>query len=93
MIGTLRRPRHRRVCRRVGWASAPGENILTMPTITVTRPAGYAFHVGDPYRFAHEGQHFDGVVRDIGLADERHMEITLEMSTAEYRRMLAVVNR
>ena len=52
-----------------------------MPTITVTRPAGHAFRIGDPYRFERDGQHFDGVVRDIGLADERHMEITLEMST------------
>lgn len=59
--------------------------ILTMRTVIVTRPAGYAFRVGDPYHFEHDGQHFDGVVRDIGLADERHMEITLEMSTGEYR--------
>ena len=70
-----------------------GDIIRTMPTVTVTRPAGYAFHVGDPYRFERDGEHFDGVVRDIGLADERHMEITLEMSTVEYRRILASVNR
>jgi len=74
-------------------SAARGEIIRTMPTVTVTRPAGYAFHVGDPYRFERDGEHFDGVVRDIGLADERHMEITLEMSTVEYRRILASVNR
>ena len=64
-----------------------------MPTITVTRAAGYAFHVGDPYAFERDGQHFDGVVRDIAVADERHVDITLEMSTGEYRRMLAILNR
>jgi len=63
-----------------------------MPTITVTRPADHAFRVGDPYRFERDGQHFDGVVRDIGLADEPQVEITLEMSTSEYRRTLAVFN-
>jgi hypothetical protein len=76
------------------WASAePGEMIGAVPVITVTRPTGYATRVGDPYRFERDGQHFDCVVRDIGLADERHMDITLEMSTAEYRRIIAVVNR
>ena len=71
----------------------PGEIIAPMPTITVTRPAGHAFRIGDPYRFERDGQHFDGVVRDIGLADERQMEITLEMSTGEYRRTLAAFSR
>jgi len=67
--------------------------ILTMPTVIVARAAGYAFRVGDLYRFERDGQHFDGVVREIGAVEERHMEITLEMSTAEYRRILAVANR
>jgi len=64
-----------------------------MPIITVTRPRGYTFHVGDPYAFERDGQHFDGVVRDIAVADERHVDITLEMSTGEYRRTLAALSR
>jgi hypothetical protein len=63
-----------------------------MPTITVTRPAGYPFHVGDGYEFERDGQHFNGVVRDIMPADARHVDITLEMSTGEYRRVLAALN-
>jgi hypothetical protein len=74
-------------------AAAPGEIIGPMPMVTVTRPTGYAFHVGDPYAFERDGQHFDGVVRDVGIADERLVEITLEMSTGEYRRMIAALDR
>ena len=64
-----------------------------MPTITVTLPAGYALHVGGDYEFERDGQHFTGVVRGVMPADERHVDITLEMSTDEYRRVLAVLNR
>jgi hypothetical protein len=64
-----------------------------MPTITVTRPPGHAFRVGDSYQFERDGQHFDGVVRAVGIPDERHVEITLEMSTGEYRRVLAALDR
>jgi hypothetical protein len=70
-----------------------GEIIRPMPTVTVTRPAGDAFHVGDGYEFEHDGQRFNGVVRDIGLADERRLDVTLEVSTGDYRRMLAALDR
>ena len=64
-----------------------------MPTITVTRPAGYVLHVGDGYDFEREGQHFDGVVRGVMPADARHVDITLEMSSGEYRRALDALDR
>ena len=77
---------------RAGHPAAPGEIIGHMPAITVTRPAGCAFHVGDPYRFALEGEYFDGVVRDICPVDTRRVELTLEMRTEEYRRALAALD-
>ena len=64
-----------------------------MPTITVTRPAGYVLHVGDGYEFEREGQHFNGVVRGVMPADARHVDITLEMSSGEYRRALDALAR
>ena len=71
----------------------PDEIIDPMPMITVTRAAGPALHVGDAYGFEREGQHFDGVVRDIALPDDHHVEIALEMTSIEYQRVLATVNR
>ncbi len=64
-----------------------------MPTVTVTRPAGYALHVGDGYELERDGQHFNGVVRGIVPADERHVDITLEMTSGEYHRLVAALSR
>jgi hypothetical protein len=61
-----------------------------MQTTTITRAIGDAnFHVGDTYSFAVGDEHFDGVIRDLGAADDTHWSITLEMTDDEHRRMLA----
>jgi hypothetical protein len=64
-----------------------------MPTITLTRPAGDAWHVGEAYEFERDGQYFNGVVRGVMPADARYVDITLEISTGEYRRVLDALDR
>jgi|HubBroStandDraft_6_1064221.scaffolds.fasta_scaffold05284_12 hypothetical protein len=61
-----------------------------MPTATITRAFGEAnFHIGDAYRFVMEDEYFDGVICDLGAADDTHWSITLEMTDDEHHRMLA----
>ncbi len=37
-------------------------------------------------------EHFDGVICDLGAADETHWSVTLEMTDDEHRRMLAATS-
>jgi hypothetical protein len=64
-----------------------------MQTTTIIRAFGDAnFHIGDAYSFAVGDEHFDGVICDLGAADDTHWSVTLEMTDDEYRRMLASQN-
>ncbi len=63
-----------------------------MPTHTITRgqPDEGAFQPGDRYDFAEGDVHYTGQIRQVvPLSGANKSEITVEMDTAEYERMLA----
>jgi hypothetical protein len=63
-----------------------------MPTIKAERLASDGpFHVGDRYEVVPDGstERFPGVVVEVRPSGPKHVEITVELSDAEYERLLA----
>jgi len=62
-----------------------------MPTIKVERALSESFHVGDRYEVVPDGstEHFPGVVVEVRPTGPKHVELTVELTDAQYERLLA----
>jgi pseudouridine synthase len=83
--------RRARSCER-GSVRPGAETPPAVPTIKTERLASDGpFHVGERYEVVPDGstEHFPGVIVEVRPTGPKHLEITVELSDAEYERLLA----